>query len=127
MSHPDAFLATKGRLQLARCVVDDGWPLRRAAERFQVSVPTAARWAGRYREHGANGMEDRPQRPSALPLSRSGSMTTIITEATPHSRVSHQQAASLTSVVNTLRERSVTGPRGRPKHPRPTRWASLIR
>lgn len=42
MSHPNAFLAPKGRLQLARCVVDDGWPLRRAAERFQVSVPTAA-------------------------------------------------------------------------------------
>ncbi|MDP9984849.1 hypothetical protein J2W14_004276, partial [Pseudarthrobacter oxydans] len=32
-----------------------------------------------------------------------GSMTTIITEATPHSRVSHQQAASLASVGNTPR------------------------
>ncbi|MGK3957088.1 IS481 family transposase, partial [Arthrobacter sp. R4] len=41
MSHPYAFLASRGRLQLAKCVVDDGWPLRRAAERFQVSVPTA--------------------------------------------------------------------------------------
>ena len=28
-----------GRLRLASCVVDDGWPLRRAAERFGVSVP----------------------------------------------------------------------------------------
>lgn len=67
MSHPNAFLAPKGRLQLARCIVDDGWPLRRAAERFQVSVPTAARWAGRYREHGENGMEDRPSRPLGSP------------------------------------------------------------
>ncbi|MFB9739405.1 IS481 family transposase, partial [Streptomyces thermocoprophilus] len=32
-----------------RCVVDDNWPLRRAAERFQVSVTTAKRWADRYR------------------------------------------------------------------------------
>ena len=41
-----------GRLQLAQCVVDQHWSLRRAAERFQVSVPTAVRWAERYREHG---------------------------------------------------------------------------
>lgn len=34
-----------GRLRLARCVVDDPWPLRRAADRFQVSVTTAARWS----------------------------------------------------------------------------------
>ena len=67
MSHPNAFLAPKGRLQLAKCIVDDGWPLRRAAERFQVSVPTAARWAGRYREHGADGMEDRSSRPLGSP------------------------------------------------------------
>jgi len=68
MSHPNAFLAPRGRLQLARCVVDDGWPLRRAAERFQVSVPTAARWAGRYRALGADGMEDRSSRPLVSPL-----------------------------------------------------------
>ena len=67
MSHPNAFLAPKGRLQLAKCIVDDGWPLRRAAERFQVSVPTAARWANRYREHGADGMEDRSSRPLGSP------------------------------------------------------------
>ena len=38
-----------GRLRLARCVVDDHWPLRRAADRFQVSVTTAARWSARAR------------------------------------------------------------------------------
>ncbi|MFF9087910.1 IS481 family transposase, partial [Streptomyces sp. NPDC014991] len=45
MSHRNAPLTPTGRLRLARCVVDDGWPLRRAAERFQVSHTTAARWA----------------------------------------------------------------------------------
>ena len=67
MSHPNAFLAPLGRLQLAKCVVDDGWPLRRAAQRFQVSVPTAVRWAGRYRELGEAGMEDRSSRPASSP------------------------------------------------------------
>lgn len=67
MSHPNAFLAPKGRLQLAKCIVQDGWSLRRASERFQVSVPTAARWADRYREHGEDGMEDRSSRPLRSP------------------------------------------------------------
>ena len=67
MSHANALLAPAGRLRLARCVVDDGWSLRRAAERFQVSVPTAQRWAGRYRELGEAGMHDRPSRPHFSP------------------------------------------------------------
>ena len=44
MSHNNAIPAPRGRLLLARCIVIDGWPLRRAAERFQVSVTTASRW-----------------------------------------------------------------------------------
>jgi transposase len=45
VSHRNAFLAYSGRLQLVRCIVVDCWSLRRAAERFSVSVPTAARWS----------------------------------------------------------------------------------
>lgn len=52
MSHPNAFLTPRGRLQLAQCVVDQCWSLRRAAERFPVSVPTAERWAKRYLKEG---------------------------------------------------------------------------
>jgi transposase InsO family protein len=65
--HRNAPLSQTGRLRLARCIVDDGWPLRRAAERFQVSPATAARWAGRYRQEGAAGMADRSSRPHASP------------------------------------------------------------
>ena len=67
MSHRNAALSEIGRLRLARCVVDEGWPLRRAAERFQVAVTTASRWAGRYREYGAAGMVDRSSRPHHSP------------------------------------------------------------
>ncbi|WP_330347923.1 IS481 family transposase [Streptomyces sp. NBC_00582] len=67
MSHRNAPLTPTGRLRLARCVVDDGWPLRRAAERFQVSHTTAARWASRYRQHGEAGMRDRSSRPHRQP------------------------------------------------------------
>ena len=68
MVYGNAPLSETGRLRLARCVVDDGWPLRRAAERFQVSHTTAARWAGRYRQLGEKGMADRPSRPKSSPV-----------------------------------------------------------
>lgn len=67
MSHANAPLTPTGRLRLARCVVDQGWPLRRAAERFGCSVTTAQRWAARYREHGQDGMLDRSSRPATCP------------------------------------------------------------
>ncbi|AQT81145.1 IS481 family transposase [Mycolicibacterium litorale] len=67
MVHRNAPLSETGRLRLARCVVDEGWPLRRAAERFQVSATTARRWAGRYREEGHVGMVDRSSRPHRSP------------------------------------------------------------
>jgi transposase InsO family protein len=41
--------------------------VRRAAERFQVSHTTAARWAARYRAAGIAGMADRSSRPHSSP------------------------------------------------------------
>lgn len=67
MPHRNAPLSETGRLRLARCVVDDGWPLRRAADRFQVSPNTAKRWADRYRAEGPAGMVDRSSRPHRSP------------------------------------------------------------
>lgn len=67
MTHAMSPLSETGRLRIARCVVDQHWPLRRAAERFNVSVTTVRRWADRYREHGPAGMTDRSSRPRSCP------------------------------------------------------------
>jgi transposase InsO family protein len=67
VSHRNAPLSETGRLRLARCIVEDGWSLRRAADRFQVAVTTAQRWARRYREQGPAGMADRSSRPHRSP------------------------------------------------------------
>lgn len=67
MNHRNAPLTETGRLRLARCVVEDGWSVRRAAERFQVSPTTASRWASRYRELGEAGMRERSCRPHRSP------------------------------------------------------------
>ena len=67
MVHANAVLTPRGRLLLARLVVDEGWPIVRAAEHFHVSWPTAKRWATRYVEMGAAGMGDRSSRPHHSP------------------------------------------------------------
>jgi len=63
----NAALTPRARLRLARLIVDQGWPVARAAERYDVSWPTAKRWADRYRQLGPGGMADRPSRPHRMP------------------------------------------------------------
>jgi transposase InsO family protein len=65
--HANAVLTPRGRLLLARRVVEEGWPIARAAEHFHVSWPTAKRWAARYAAMGEAGMVDRSSRPHRSP------------------------------------------------------------
>ncbi len=67
MVHANAVLTPRGRLMLARRVIEEGWSIARAAEHFHVSWPTARRWASRYVEMGEAGMIDRPSRPHHCP------------------------------------------------------------
>ena len=67
MLHANAALTPRRRLRLARLVVEEKWPVARAAEWFQVSWPTAKRWADRYRLAGPAGMSDRSSRPHRSP------------------------------------------------------------
>jgi transposase InsO family protein len=74
MTHANALLTPKGRLKVARAVVEEGWTLARAAERFQCSKTTVKRWSDRYRAAAGLGgvvtvldMADRPCRPHSCP------------------------------------------------------------
>jgi transposase InsO family protein len=62
-THANAALTPRARLRLARLVVDQGWSIPRAAERYDVSWRTAKKWADRYRAEGPAGMADRSSRP----------------------------------------------------------------
>ncbi|PXA79978.1 IS481 family transposase [Auritidibacter ignavus] len=65
MSHPNAPLTPEGRRRLAVLIVEEGWRIRRAAERFQVSPATASKWATRYR--AGDPLTDRSSRPRRCP------------------------------------------------------------
>jgi hypothetical protein len=69
VSHANAALTPRHRhrLRIARLVVDDGWPVVQAARQFNVSWPTAKRWADRYEAMGEAGMTDRSSRPHHSP------------------------------------------------------------
>src|SRR6476620_5600018 len=66
-THANAALVPRQRLRLARLVVDQGWPIARVAERFDVSWRTAHKWAARYAAEGPAGMVDRSSRPLRQP------------------------------------------------------------
>ena len=65
MTHANAPLTPVGRQRLAELIIDKRWPIRRAAERFQVSPATAAKWAARYR--AGLPMTDLSSRPATCP------------------------------------------------------------
>ena len=66
-THANAALTPRARLKMAQLIVDDGWKIPRAAERYDVSWKTAKKWADRYREEGPDGMLDRSSRPHHQP------------------------------------------------------------
>jgi transposase InsO family protein len=65
VTHANAPLTPLGRRRLAELIVEQGWTARRAAERFQCSPATAAKWAARYR--AGQPMTDRSSRPRTCP------------------------------------------------------------
>ena len=67
MSHANAALTPKHRLRVAKAIVEEGWTAVTAAAMFQVSAPTARKWAARYRAEGLAGMADRSSRPRTCP------------------------------------------------------------
>lgn len=72
--HQNARLTIHSREQLARKVLAEGWTVEQAATGFRVSARTAAKWVGRYREHGWAGLKDRSSRPHRLPRQTSFSL-----------------------------------------------------
>lgn len=67
VTHANATLTPAGRLQLVLLVIEDGWTLSRAAERFQCHRATVAKWVARYHNEGRSGLYDRSSRPHTSP------------------------------------------------------------
>ena len=64
--HGNAALSWRGRRQLAKRVVEQGWTLKAAAEAAGVSVRCTRKWVGRYRIEGERGLLDRSSAPQRV-------------------------------------------------------------
>ena len=60
-------LTPLGRKLLIERVLDEGWPVKAAAESMGVSTQTAYKWLRRYRNEGPTGLADRTSRPTRSP------------------------------------------------------------
>ena len=65
--HPNAPLTPVGRRRMVACVLDQGWSVVTAADRFQVDAKTVRKWRDRFLADGVQGLEDRSSRPHRSP------------------------------------------------------------
>jgi transposase InsO family protein len=65
--HPNAVLTPAGRRRLVACVLEKGWTVEAAAERFQVDAKTVRKWRDRFLGEGEAGLGDRSSRPRRSP------------------------------------------------------------
>ena len=61
--HANAALSLRQRERMVRRVVEQGWPLVKAAEAAEVSARTCSKWVTRYRAEGEAGLLDRSSAP----------------------------------------------------------------
>lgn len=65
--HPNAALTPKIRRRMVGCVMEQGWSVAAAAERFQVDPKTVRKRRDRYRAEGRVGLPDRSSQPRSCP------------------------------------------------------------
>jgi len=64
--HANAALSLRQCERMVRRVVEQGWPLAKAAEAAEVSGRTCSKWVARYRADGAMGLLDRSSAPGVV-------------------------------------------------------------
>jgi transposase InsO family protein len=64
--HANAPFGPKGRLTMARRVLEEDWSLTEAAAAAGVSERTCSKWVDRYRSEGEAGLEDRSSAPKTV-------------------------------------------------------------
>ncbi|MFP3715226.1 helix-turn-helix domain-containing protein, partial [Puerhibacterium sp. TATVAM-FAB25] len=106
MSHANAALTPRARLQVARLVVDQHVPIAEVAARLQCSWPTVKRWADRYATD--QPMTDRSSRPHRMPAKTDPATTRRIVALRLRKRLGPVQLAALTGVAPSTAHRVLT-------------------
>jgi transposase InsO family protein len=118
--HKNARLTLRSREDLVQRVAS-GMRLSAAANSFQVTPKTAAKWVGRFRSEGPAGLLDRSSRPWRSPRATSSSLKDRVIELrrqhTPGYQIARATGLSPASVSRILRRVRLS--RWRDLHPAP--------
>jgi transposase InsO family protein len=114
--HANAALSLKQRERMVLRVVEQGWPITKAAEAAEVSGRTCSKWVARYRVEGAAGLADRSSAPRRVP-NRTDERTVQVIAALRRLRFSGPEIAELLdrplSTVSAVLKRIGMGKLGR--------------
>jgi len=91
--HKNAPLTPKGREAMVRSVIQGGLTKAAAALQFNVTAKTVAKWVGRFRAEGVDGLRDRSSRPHSSP-SQTPAATCAAVEALRRQRHTGKQIAA---------------------------------
>lgn len=92
-THNNARLTPKGRDEMVHAVVQGGLSQAAAALKFNTTAKTVAKWVGRFRREGVNGLRDRSSRPLSSP-NQTDQATCATVEALRRQRCTGQQIAN---------------------------------
>jgi transposase InsO family protein len=96
-THKNAAMTPKGREAMVRFVIDAGQSKAVAARQFNTTAKTVAKWIGRFRAEGVDGLRDRSSRPLSSP-SQTAPATCATIEALRRQRYTGKQIAVETGV-----------------------------
>ncbi len=92
-THKNAPLTPKGREAMVRSVVEGGLSKAAAARQFNTTPKTVAKWVGRFRAGGVDGLRDRSSRPLSSP-SQTVAATCAVIEMLRRQRHTGKQIAA---------------------------------
>jgi transposase InsO family protein len=111
-THKNARLTPKGREEMVRAVVDCGMSKAAAARQFNTTIKTVAKWVGRFRADGVEGLRDRSSRPlsspSQIPLSTADAVESLRRQRCTQEQIAVQLAISKASVSRILDRRGLS-------------------
>ena len=95
-THKNAHLTPKGREAMVRAVVDCGLSKAAAAQQFNTTPKTVAKWVRRFRAEGVEGLRDRSSRPLSSPGQTPFATCAAVEALRRQRRTGKQIAAELT-------------------------------
>jgi transposase InsO family protein len=110
--HQNARLTPRGREAMVRAVVDLGLTKAQAAQHFNTSPKTVAKWVRRFRAEGLGGLRDRSSRPLSLPsqtpLATCEAVEALRRERRTQAAISTELGLSQSTVSRILKRRGLS-------------------